>query len=115
MITSSGAYVVAAITLKVVVVTSLFAKITFVVDETAFKVAVITFSVAKIIFVVTAITLKVAVSSSVAKIIFESAFTTDSDLVGRDHQKLCRTTRTFYSVVLWTTKIYSPIHYSPSD
>ena len=36
-------YVVAAITLKVVVVTSSVAKITFVVDEPTSKVAVITF------------------------------------------------------------------------
>ena len=47
VITSSVAkitYVVAEITLKVVVVTSAVAKITFVVDETTFKVSVITFS-----------------------------------------------------------------------
>ena len=36
-------YVVAEITLKVVVITSSVAKITLVVDETTFKVAVITF------------------------------------------------------------------------
>ena len=45
----------------------------------------------------------------------EPAFTTGSGPVVRDHQKLCRTTRTFYPVVLWTTKIYSPIDYLPSD
>ena len=43
-------WLVAKITLKVVVVTSSVAKIIFVVDETTFKVAVIIFSVAKIFF-----------------------------------------------------------------
>ena len=39
---------------------------------------------------------------------YNTAFTTDGGPVVRDHQKLCRTTRTFISVVLWTTKISSP-------
>ena len=38
----------------------------------------------------------------------QPALTTDGGPVVRDHQKLCRTTRTFYPVVLWTTKISSP-------
>ena len=47
-----NSFVVAEITFKVVVITSLVVKITFVVAEIPFKVAVVTSSVAKITFVV---------------------------------------------------------------
>ena len=74
VVTSSVAYITfveAEITFKIVVITSLVAKITFLVAEISFKVTVIASSVANITFVVAEITFKVvAITSLVAKITF---------------------------------------------